>query len=312
MTDAVKRVVEDLSSYHRVAARIQVSAPTILQWVNTFGYCAKSPIEIMHELNPQWSGILGIDGKIVKIGDCERTVLIAVDVGTLDPFYFALAEAESQQEAEQFLMIIKEVFRYPVQAVVSDLGKGRLFAPLVEKIFPGVPHQVCVIHFSRYVDIKLPKSKKSKYYKQNEYLRKFIQSVLFADSFNDTEELLTRFSEIEYRFQASYHKAIMKSLRRNFHLLTTHFFHPDLPRDNNIVEHIAGELEQKLNLMKRFKNYQNAYNFLKLWFTAYRFRPFQNSRYSHRNGLSPLDLTGVDTRSLDWLQFSYEKQQQTS
>ena len=199
-----------------------------------------------------------------------------------------------------------------MQAIVSDLGKGRLFAPLVENIFPCVPHQVCVIHFSRYVNIRLPKTKKSKYYKQNEYLRKFIQSILFANSFNDAEELLTRFSEIEPLFHASYHRSTIKSLRRNFHLLTAHFFHPDLPRDNNIVEHIAGELEQKLHLMKRFKNNQNAYNFLKLWFTAYRFRPFQNSRYSHRNGLSPLFFTGVDTRSMDWLKFSYKKKQQTS
>jgi transposase-like protein len=312
MKDAVKRVVEDLGSYHRVATRIGVSAPTVLEWVNAFGSHAKSPIEIAQELNPEWSGILGIDGKPVNIGDREYTVLIAVDVETFDPFYFALAEAENYHEAKRFLMIVKEVFRYPVRAVVSDLGKGRLFTQLVQEIFPSVPHQVCVLHFSRYADMRLPKSKKSKYFKQNEYLRSFIQSILFAKSFNDAEELLTRFSEIEPRFQASCQKAIVKSLRRNFHLLTTHFFYPDLPRDNNIVEHIVGEMEQKLRFMKRFKNNQNAYLFLKLWFTAFRFRPFQNSRYSHRNGLSPLSLAKVDTQTMDWLDFSYKKQQQIS
>jgi transposase-like protein len=293
-----------------VADRIGVSAPAILNWVNKFGQNAKSPIEIAQQLHPQWSGILGVDGKAVKISGTEAVVLVAVDMGTNDPFFFHLAEAENEEEAKKFFLIIKEVFHYPVTAVVSDLGKGRVFVNLVEQVFPEVPHQACVIHFSRYVDMKLPKSKKSKYYQQNEFLRRSIKDILFATDFNDADELLIRLSHMEHVFQANYQKAIIRSLRRNFKLLTAHFFHQDLPRDTNIVENIIKNLDRKLFQMSGFKNPQNAYHFLKLWFCAYRFRPFTSSNYAHRNGHSPLSLARVKTSKIDWLKFSQRKKQQ--
>ena len=250
---------------------------------------------------------MGVDGKAVKISGSEAVVLVAVDMGTNDPFFFQLAEAESEEEAEKFFLIIKEIFNYPVTAVVSDLGKGRVFVNLVDQIFPGVPHQACVTHFSGYVDMKLPKSKKSRYYKQNEFFRSYIKNILFATNFNDADELLLRLRHIEYLFEAKHHREIIRSLRRNFNLLTAHFFHPELPRDTNVVENIIKELDRKLVQMCGFKNPQNAYNFLKLWFCAYRFRPFTGSKYSHRNGRSPLSLAMVETSRFDWLKFSQTK-----
>jgi transposase-like protein len=211
-----------------------------------FGQNAKSPIEIARELQPHWSGILGVDGKPLKISGTEFAVLIAVDIGTNDPFFFQLAEAENSEEAEKFFLIIKEVFNYPVEAIVSDFGKGKVFIDLVQRIFPNVPHQTCVIHFSRYVDMKLPKSKKSAYHQQNELLRDYINSILFATNYNDAEELLTRLENIEYLFGAKYHKAIIKSLRKHFKLLTAHFFHPELPRDTNTVENIVKGLSDSI------------------------------------------------------------------
>ena len=287
-----------------MAGAIHVSAPTVLSWVNHFGKNAKSPIEIARELNPQWGGILEIDGKSITILNQKYAIFIAVDYTTNDPFYFHLAEEEDKENAQKFFLIIKEVFQYPIRAAVSDLGKGRVFIELFELIFPGIPHQACVNHFARYVDIRLPKSKKSKYHELNEYLRTYIKNILYAQNFNDAEELLYRFRRIEHLFVAKYHREIMRSLRRNFVLLTRHFFVPDLPRDNNAVENIIQQLNQKLIQMHGFKNPQNAYNFLKLWFCARRFRPFETSKIPHRRKLSSLSLAGVNIKNIDWLKFS--------
>ena len=284
-----------------------VGATTILSWVNAFGQQAKSPIEIAHDLHPCWTGILGIDGKPITIGDVEACVLIAVDIETGDPFFFHLVEAENEFNVKTFLLIIKEVFRYPIRVLVSDLGKGRVFVQLAEHIFPNTPHQACVAHFSRYVDMTLPKSKKSKYHQHNEFLRKYIHSILFAQSLNDADEMLYRLKNIEHLFQRKYQQKVIRSLRRNFHLLTTHFSWEDVPRDTNVVENIIRQLNRKLIQMHGFKNWDNAYGFLKLWFCAYRFRPFVSSRYPHRNGLSPLSLAGVDISDYDWLKFSQKK-----
>jgi transposase-like protein len=304
IADAIKRVVEDHTSYRRIASRLRVSPITVLRWVNQFGQFAKSPIEIAHQLRPQWSGILGVDGKPLKVGGREMVLLIAVDIGNMDPFFFDLVDAEDDANARRFFLIIKEVFNYPVEAIVSDFGKGRVFIHLIEELFPYALHQACIVHFSRYVDIKLPKSKKSKYHRQNEFLRQYINALLFAQSFNDAEEMLIRLRNIEHLLEAKYHKEIIRSLRRNFKLLTAHFFHEDLPRDTNIVENMISQLDRKLVQTRGFRNPQNAYNLLKLWFCSYRFRAFSSSRYSHRNGQCPLALAGVNTAEFDWLRFS--------
>jgi len=288
-----------------------VTAPTVLCWVNDFGINAKSPIEIANELSPKWGGILGIDGKSINILSKKYSILIAVDCLTADPFFFQLGREEDKENAEEFLLIIKEVFKYPIEAGVSDFGKGRVFIELFERIFPKIPHQGCVNHFSRYVDMRLPKSKKSKYHQQNEFLRKYIKQILYAQNYNDAEEMLYRFKNIEHLFSAKYHTEIIRSLRKNFRLLTRHFFVPDLPRDNNIVENVIKQLNQKLIQMHGFKDPQNAYNFLKLWFCARRFRPFESSSIKHRRHHSSLSLAGVNTSNIDWLSFSRRKNSNT-
>jgi hypothetical protein len=300
-------VVEDNVSYRQIAKRLAAHPTTVLSWVNHFGQFAKSPIESAQELQPHWSGILGVDGKPIQIGHEEKVLLLAVDIGTHDPFFFDLVDAEDEIHVRTFFLIIKAVFKYPVQAIVSDFGKGRVFINLIESIFPHALHQTCVVHFSRYVDIKLPKSKKSKHHQQNEFLRDYINHILFAQSFNDAEEMLIRLKNLEPHLVKSYQKQISHSLRKNFELLTAHFFHEDLPRDTNVVENIINNLNRKLIQMRGFRNRQNAYNFFKLWFCAYRFRAFTASRYSVRNGQCPLSLAGVEVANIDWLKFSQKQ-----
>lgn len=303
----MRRVVEDYASYRRVSQRLAVSPMTVLRWVNEYGKNAKSPIEIAHTLHPQWSGILGIDGKPIKIAGREYSLLVAVDIGTQDAFYFDLADAENRENARNFLTIIKHVFQYPIKGIVSDFGKGRIFIELVEELFPQVPHQACVVHFSRYVDLTIPKSKKSKYHHLNTVLRDAVNKILFAQNLNDADEMMIRLLQRKACFTAHYHKQILRSLTNNFTLLTAHFFLDELPRDTNIVENIIRQLNRKLLLVRNFHDRNNAYNFFKLWFCAYRFRRFTGSSYSHRNGKSPLEMAGVDTSKIEWLKFSQQK-----
>ena len=227
-----------------------------------------------------------------------------------DVIYFDLADDEDEENAEEFLLIIKEVFKFPFRAIISDLGKGRVFVNLVERLLPDIPHQACVLHFMRYVNAKLPKSQKSSYHFQNEFLRNYIRELLFCSCYNDAEEMLIRLEKIEHLFQLKYQKEIIRSLKRNFDLLSVHFFHEDLPRDTNIVENVIKQLDTKLKMIHGFKDYQSAYRFLKLWFCAYRFRPFSASQAPYHNGKCPLNLAGVQTQGIDWLEYSQKAKQQ--
>ena len=144
------------------------------------------------KLNPLWSGLLGVDGKELKIKGKDHTLLIAQDILTFDPVFFSLVDGENAEDSRRFFMVIRDVFKYPVKGIVSDLGRGRVFIYLIEDIFPHVPHQACVVHFSRYVDMSIPKSKKSIYYQENSLLRDTVNNILFAQSFNDAEETFQR------------------------------------------------------------------------------------------------------------------------
>ena len=287
-----------------VSNSIGVSERGLLNWVMEYGENSKSPLEIALELKPVWSGLLGIDGKELKIKGKDFTILIAQDILTLDPIFFSLVDGENLEDSKKFFLIIRDVLRYPVKGIVSDLGRGRVFISLIEEIFPGIPHQACVIHFLRYANMTIPRSKKSIYYRENYFLKATIQNILFAHNFNDAEEIFERLLLVRTSFKAPYHKRIINSLERHFNLLTVHFHNPFLVRDNNITENLIKQLNRKLKQSGGFKSIKSAYNFLKLWFIYYRFKPFTNSNESCRNGKAPIELAKINVKNIDWLSFS--------
>lgn len=301
---AVRRYLEDNTSLRPVAKNFGISARSLLNWVMHYGHNAKSPIEVAHELKPKWSGLLGVDGKELRIKGKQLTVLIAQDVVTFDPVLFCLAESESIREAERFFLIIKDVLRYPTKGIVSDLGRGKIFIARIEQIFPGVPHQACVVHYYRYVKRTIPAGKKSPWYHENRILRKTVHDLLFAQQFADAEQILKHIQNNRQSFRASYHQTIIRSLERHFSLLSAHFHHPILVRDNNVTENLIKQLNRKIKQSDGFKSRDNAGSFLRLWFIHYRFNPFVNSTSSYRNGKAPLELAGINIKNRDWLTFS--------
>jgi transposase-like protein len=275
----------------------------LLSCINEFGERCFTSLEVKEKLNPKWSGSLGIDGKPVKLKGKELTILLAVDQPTQDLVHIDLVDRENEKECSRFLLTVRDEMNYPIRTIVSDLGKGKVLIDLIEKLFPDIPHQACVVHFARYVDITLPKSKKSPYHSQNQFLRETIKEILFSESYNDAEEMFTRLWSMKQSFQTRYQRRILMSLKRHFKLLTAHFFNPELPRDNNITENIVKKLNCKLKLINGFKNKQNAKNFLKLWAAYYRFQPFSSSKYGYRNRKSPLNLAQVQIPHLDWITY---------
>ena len=66
--------------------------------------------------------------------------MLAVELVSHHPVHFNLVEAENHEQCQRLLLTIRDELRYPLQAVVSDMGKGRVFLKLVAKLFPFVPH----------------------------------------------------------------------------------------------------------------------------------------------------------------------------
>ena len=208
-----------------------------------------------------------------------------------------------RRRTERFLIQVRQQMG-PLRGIVSDFGKGRVWIKLVAEVFPDVPHQACLVHFDRYVDQTLPKSKRSPQYHANQILRQLIKDLLFATTFNDAEEIFTRLIQGQHYFPHPAQRTVLKSLGKHFDLLTAHFHTPDLETTNNVTENIIKQLDRKLFLLNDFASAQAAMNFIKLWVMRYRFKPLASSQYEFRNGLSPLQLAGVETEDMDWLSFA--------
>ncbi|MDI6822690.1 MAG: transposase [Actinomycetota bacterium] len=190
--------VEGLTPFRVVARRLSMvgqgnlSPATISRWVHLAGKAAKDTIEIAQEFSPLWFGVLSIDGKSIKVGGIEHTLLLAVDIKSQDIVHALFVTQESYQNAKRFIRDIREKIGYPLEAAVIDLRPGLLRA--LREVYPCVPVQACVIHLVRQVKKRLPKLKGKKGSQANRELRAIIHKLFFSPTL---DEALASFHTIQ-------------------------------------------------------------------------------------------------------------------
>lgn len=127
--------------------------------VDRLGQGCKSPVQLAKELHPRWSGMLGLDSKVVKVRGEEMFLVIAVDIVTQDAVDSWLATQENLVTLELFLREVWDEIGYSPKLAVIDLDLT--WREAVENVFPYVPIQLCVVHFERIVDRIIPKLKRT-------------------------------------------------------------------------------------------------------------------------------------------------------
>ncbi|HNJ42727.1 MAG TPA: transposase [Acidobacteriota bacterium] len=302
MKETVRLYIQSKSSSREVAATMKIDQSTVIRWTQQLGEKCADTIQTNRQLRPQWRGWLGIDGKFIRVGGHHMACLLAIDLATLDIPHCDLVTAEDEAGCRRFLEIVRQQVGAG-RGIVSDLGKGKVWLKLIAELFPDVPHQACIVHFDRYVQQTLPKSKNNRHAAEHELLRQLIKRLLYAQTFADAEEVFVRLLDCQSYFQVACQRTILTSLKRHFDLLTAHFHTPGLDRTNNVTENLIKQLDRKIFLLNDFSTPQAALNFLKLWVLNYRFKPFSASSIETRNGRSPLALAGVETNHWDWLDF---------
>jgi len=80
-----------------------------------------------------------------------------------------------------------------------------------------------------------------------------------------------------------------------------------MPITSNIIEGIIRILSRKIDATDGFESSETAWNSLTLLIMSYRFHPFNCCWIKNHNGLSPLELTGVDISNLNCVEFSQRK-----
>lgn len=298
------------ASYRAVARElgrlgIRVDGKRCWSMVQRLASNCKAPWEVSVELKPKWSGWIAVDGDSLPLGTRRESALLGVDLEVLDIPHAILAEEENGENWLFYFLVLKHVVGYPFRGVVSDGDPG--IEAAVRLACPGLPHQLCVKHFQDGLHRYLRYEFGYRYGNQKEIERfeEQVRGCLYASILPLAEERLTMI-----RADAGFKRARLDGpiaiLEQNWNRLTQHFHHPGLMRTSNAAEGVIRKLDRRLDAMDSFADHGTAWNTLKMLLMHTRFRVLTDCRgpNRHRNGFSPLQLAGIDTRNMNWIRWS--------
>lgn len=305
-----RQYLEGRSSY-RVLARLHcLSKTTILKTVLEVISELASPKVIAALLNPNWSGIISVDGKYIRTFDwsveyfkltarerrfAHKTVLLAgIDVLTKDIPYFRLGDEETMIDLVMFFRGLKEV-NYDLRVLITD-GNPDIVRAARKVYGTEFKHQLCHKHFL-------------------ETLKVYAKDENEAQS-ADTERLveligraLKKRYHIEFSGRTETQEKIVRYYDKHYEQLSVWVKIPSVPRTNNHIENLFRQFNLRLKTINIFRNYQNTEKYLNALILARRFTKFEccRGRNKMKNGKAPLELAGCNIKGLDYL--SLKKQQ---
>ena len=76
-------------------------------------------------------------------------------------------------------------------------------------MFPTALHQICIVHYLRYLNLFLPRTRKSQYFLMNKLMKTLILNMLYSSDRSESEFWLMMFQHFTPFFKADYHKKSM-------------------------------------------------------------------------------------------------------
>jgi len=100
---------------------------------------------------------------------------------------------------------------------------------------------------------------------RNIFFKSLIKKIVKATEIKEAKKNLDLLNHFKKFFKLKIHKKFIKSINRNFSLLTMHFQYNFLDTNTNSIENI----NRKLKNIDGFKSEKNMINFMKIWFHYY-------------------------------------------
>lgn len=241
---------------------------------------------------PTRSGYYAFDGTWFKMSGLNKVLMICFDVVSLDIVNYFIADDENYFTYGQLINLINNTETGILSGAKGFYSDGELgLVKHLKDEYGKIPLQICVFH---------------KYTRSNQIIpfvrakgmdieiKKMIERVLFAPTKNEAILSLDNLKRYAREHQQNDKlRKIVGVLKRNFHLLLTHFDNPEMSPYNNVLEGFNHIIKRKIKLMKGFKKELNMDRWLKFILLDYRFHKIHSSGFKNRNGKSPLELAKV-------------------
>ncbi len=137
------------------------------------------------------------------------------------------------------------------------------------------------------------------------WLRGKVEDFLLAGSKREALAFYEEMRRRRWRYRGVGARKALHSLEIHKEQLLTHFDHPRLPRNTNLLENVIRNFERRLKTVESFRRKETAEGYLRLMGIQYRCTPFTDCRGSNqaKNGKSPLALARAVV-ARDWVGFS--------
>lgn len=249
--------------------------------------------------HPHRSDYIALDGVWFKFRGMDIVLLVCFDPETFDIIGAHWSLKEDEKAYSNLLIEVGEKLGFDnIKGIYGDGDKGLISS--VKKHFPLVPFQLCIVHKEMRMGQLVPVKQVNRSRQMSEQTKTEIKqfqalfrAVIYAKSKQESLTNLKQLKQYVDQSRQDRFKKAYRSLRKNFDYTLTHFDHPNMHRDNNLIECFNRIIKPRLKLMKGFKKYENLDRYLKLFILNYRFHPLKESRFKERRGVSPLEVTGV-------------------
>lgn len=271
-----------------------LSKKKVLKFMEVVADTLPSNDAVNEKYCPNQPRFLAFDGVWFKFKDTSIVLLVCFNPESFDIVdYLWWGDEDEEGYSNLIAQILRHIPKETIQGVYADGDLG--FRKSLKKLLPEVPFQLCVVHKQMRMNQLVPVQRAHTSNKMDEEIKEEI--IQFEKLFKDTifaktkQESLDSLKALETYTQTTSQERLHKaytSLKRNFTYTLTHFDHPEMMRDNNLIECFNGCIKPRIKLMKSFKKAENVDRYFKLYILAFRFKPLKESRFRERRGKPPL------------------------
>ena len=144
-------------------------------------------------------------------------------------------------------------------------------------------------------------------------LRRYLRIYVLSNSFRRAETRIKDPKRLKLKFQnqkkVKNHIDILIKYKDNIFYYPNHLY---MPYTNNSLENFIKQIERRLKTTEGFgANLDAIKGYLSLVSICYCFRPYADCRNhnKYKNGKSPLEISDVSIRRLDWVRYALNQQQ---